>query len=364
MPRKVNFNPGPAALPPTVLARAQQAILDYNGLGTGIMEISHRSAPFMELLEATQARMRRLLSIPDNYHILFCQGGARTQFAMVPMNFLQNTATAAYVNTGTWSKAAIVEAERFGKVNLLASSEESRFDHIPSWQEGALQGSESYIHITSNNTIYGTQWQTWPATKGVPLIVDMSSDIASRHVDISQFAMVYAGAQKNIGPAGVTVVLLQDEFAKTAQFEHLPFMLRYDTYVQNNSLYNTPPVWNIFMVSLVMEWLEEQGGLDSVARTNQKKADLLYQFIDNNAELCRGTARKDSRSQMNICFRLPNEDLEKKLVADADKAGFLGVKGHRRAGGIRVSCYNAVPLEGVERFIAYLETFLQTHCRS
>ena len=359
MKRVFNFNPGPAALPQSVLEKAQYAILDAYGWGMGIMEVSHRSPQFVKILEELQARLRRLIGIPDDYHILFCQGGARMQFAMLPMNFL--TTSAAYVDTGTWSDKAVEAASLVGETRILASSQEQTYNYIPSIPEGSLREDDCYLHITSNNTIYGTQWHSWPESGDVPLVIDMSSDIASTEFDITPFAMVYAGVQKNLGAAGVTMVLLKDSFAKKAKAEHLPAMLRYDTFIKTNSLYNTPPVWNIFIVSLVAEWLEEQGGLKVIGKQNRNKAAMLYDMIDSQPEFFRGHARKDSRSIMNISFRLPSEELEKKLVAEASEAGFVGIKGHRSVGGIRVSNYNAVTIHAVEQLIDYLNTFAKKY---
>ncbi|HAA56945.1 MAG TPA: 3-phosphoserine/phosphohydroxythreonine transaminase [Myxococcales bacterium] len=358
MGRKSNFNPGPAVLPEDVLKQAQSDMMNFRGLGTGIMEISHRSKEFIALLEHTQATLRRLLSLDDSTHILFCQGGARTQFAKVPMNFLHTRG--AYVDTGVWSDKAIEESQRVGDTKVIATSKEQKYNHIPHPHSYTLNGDESYLHLTSNNTIYGTQVHEWPETNGVPLIVDMSSDIASRKLDYNQFDMVYAGAQKNIGTAGVTLVLLKDEFAKKAKFDHLSHMLRYDTFIQSNSLYNTPPVWSIYIVSLVLDWLEAQGGIDKVEENNTKKVELLYSTVDE-MEFYTGTAQKDSRSMMNVTFRLPTEELDKRFVADGLEAGFIGLKGHRLSGGIRVSCYNAVTVEDVERLVDFMKDFAKKH---
>ncbi len=359
MGRKFNFNPGPAALPEPVLEKAKEAILDYKGIGIGVMEMSHRSAEFEEILSNAQASLRRILNIPDNYHILFLQGGARTQFAMIPMNFLHTSA--AYVNTGTWSVKAIDEAKIVGETKVIASSQDENFSYIPKTDSFSLEGNESYLHLTSNNTIFGTQWRNWPDTGDVPLIVDMSSDIASRKIDIEQFDMIYAGAQKNIGPAGVTLVIIKDELAQKAKADHFSPMFRYETFIKANSLFNTPPVWSIYMVSLVLEWIEEIGGIEAVEKYNSQKATLLYDLFDSNPEFFKTTARKDSRSIMNITVRLPSEELEKELVTNALKDGFVGIKGHRSVGGLRISNYNAVTLEAVKELTAYLKDFAAKH---
>lgn len=360
MNRKVNFNPGPAALPLAVLEKAQKALLDFNGIGIGIMEISHRSKEFEAYLHETQERIRRVFALDKETHILFCQGGARTQFAMLPMNFLKHRA--AYLNTGTWSDKAIVESERFGDTAVLASSKDDNFTWYPGTTQYELRGDEDYLHITSNNTVYGTQIHDWPDTGDVPVVVDMSSDIASRQLDFNSYDMIYAGAQKNIGPAGVTLVLMKDSFAQRAiQDDKMPLMFRYETYITKNSLYNTPPVFNIYVLGLVFEWIEENGGLAAIEANNEKKANLLYGLLDEYPEFFRGTVRADSRSLMNICLRLPTVELEKQLVADATEAGFVGVKGHSSVGGIRVSNYNAVPVDGVERFVEYMREYAKKH---
>ncbi len=355
MARVFNFNPGPAALPLPVLEKARDAVIDAYGWGMGVMEISHRSPQFAEILETLQERFRKLFSIPDNYKVLFCQGGARTQFGMIPMNFLREKA--AYIDTGRWASKAAEEASIFGESKVIASSKETNYDRIPPYSPDLLTGREDYLHITTNNTIYGTQWHEFPDTKGVPLIADMSSDLASRPIDVSKFSLIYAGAQKNLGPAGVTVVIIDTEFAKRAKEDGLPTMLRYSTYIDHNSLFNTPPVWNIFVVGLVMEWIEENGGLEKIGQINREKAEIIYHLIDSKPEFFRGTAQKESRSLMNITFRLPTEELEKKLVAEAAEKGFVGIKGHRSVGGIRVSNYNAVPKEGIEKLAQFLEDF-------
>jgi phosphoserine aminotransferase len=359
MARIHNFNPGPATLPESVLEKAREIMWELPGAGTGAMEISHRSAEFDEHYDVMHKRIRRLFQLDDDVHVLFCQGGARTQFAMLPMNFLQGSA--AYVDTGTWSDKAIDEAALFGDARVVASSKSDKYNYIPTWSADWLKGDESYFHITSNNTIYGTQWHQWPDTGDVPLVVDMSSDIGSRVVDMSQFDMVYAGAQKNLGPAGVTLVFIKDSFAKKAQDSHLPQMFRYKTFIDSNSLYNTPPVWNILMVGLVLEWIEESGGVAGIEANNQKKADLLYGLLESHDGFYTPSAEQASRSLMNITFNLPTVEMEKQLVADAREAGYLGIKGHRVLGGIRVSNYNAVSLESMEKLVAFLKEYAAKH---
>ncbi|MCB9643185.1 MAG: 3-phosphoserine/phosphohydroxythreonine transaminase [Myxococcales bacterium] len=356
MGRIYNFYPGPAALPVSVLEKAKDALFDFRGMGAGIMEISHRSAEFESVLESAQTRLRRLLGLDASTHVLFVQGGARMQFAMLPMNFLKTAA--AYINTGNWSEGSIAESARFGETRVVASSEDRHFSYIPKFQKDMLKGDEDYLHITTNNTIYGGQWHEAPDTGDVALVADMSSDIASRPHDYNRYDMIYAGAQKNLGPAGVTVVLIKESFAQKArQDSHIPMMLRYRTYIDKNSLYNTPPVWSIFILDLVLEWLEEEGGLAEIGKRNQQKADVLYRLCDERPEFYRGCVEKADRSLMNVTLRLPSEDLEKKFVSEAKSAGFLGLKGHKLSGGIRISNYNAIPVEGAEKLAAFMEEF-------
>ncbi len=356
MGRIYNFYPGPAALPLSVLQKAQEALFDFRGMGAGIMEISHRSAEFESVLSSAQQRLKRLLGLEPTTHILFIQGGARMQFAMVPINFLQTAA--AYIETGNWSEGAIKEAGRVGETRVIASSADRHYAYIPSFDKSMLRGDEDFLHITTNNTIYGAQWHTIPDTGNIPLVADMSSDIASRPHDYNRYDLIYAGAQKNLGPAGVTVVLVKDEFAQKAnRSDKISAMLRYQTYIDKNSLYNTPPVWSIFVLDLVLEWLEDEGGLAEIGARNQQKADTLYRLCDERPEFYKGCIDRPDRSLMNITLRLPNEDLEKKLVAEAKQAGFLGLKGHKLSGGIRISNYNAIPVEAAEKLADFLEDF-------
>lgn len=358
MPRAHNFNPGPSVLPLAALEKAREALTDLQGLGVGIMEISHRSPPFEAILERAKERLTRLLSIPPEYAIFFCQGGARTQFGMLPMNFLHTAA--GYTDTGHWAANAIEEAQLCGRVRITTSSREDNYTFIPAFSKEMLAGDEDYLHITTNNTMYGIQWNHDPDAGSIPLVADMSSDIASRPVDVRRYAMIYAGAQKNIGPAGVTVVIIHPEFLKRAKASHLPAMFRYETFVKHNSLYNTPPVWNIYLTELVLEWLESIGGIHAVESRNRQKAALIYDLIDAHPDFYRGHARPDSRSVMNITLRLPNADLEKRFLAEADKLHILGIKGHRAVGGIRISNYNALPLESMEVLASWMKHFLAT----
>ncbi len=353
--RIYNFNPGPAALPASVLEEIQHSFLNYGGSGMSITEISHRSSWFDDIINDAVARTKRLLNIGDNYRVLFVQGGASLQFCMVPMNFLSAGQSADYVDTGTWSTKAIKEAQILGKmVNVVASSEDKNYAYIP---EGIDFSSDAaYVHITSNNTIKGTQWQKFPDTAGVPLVADMSSDIMSRPFDVTPFGLIYAGAQKNIGPAGVCMVIVREDLLNSVP-DDLPSMLKYTTYSSKNSMYNTPPCFAVYTVQLVLKWLEETiGGLEKMESLNREKATRLYDFMDSGG-FYRPTAEKDSRSMMNVTFRLVNEDLEKRFVEEALENDLSGLKGHRSVGGCRASIYNPTPLEAVDTLIDFMKSF-------
>ncbi len=350
-----NFNAGPAALPQVVLEKIQEGLLDFGGSGMSITEVSHRSKWFDDVINDAVTRVKRLLNLDDRYHVLFMQGGASLQFCMLPMNFLGDGRTADYVNTGTWSTKAIKEAQIQGKpIQVVASSEDRNFAYIP--KNIQFTPGATYAHITSNNTIKGTQWAEFPDTGGIPLVADMSSDIFSRPFDASRFGLIYAGAQKNMGPAGVCMVVVRDDLLALAP-ENLPTMLKYTTHANKNSMFNTPPCFAIYTVQLVLEWLEETiGGLDKMAALNKQKADLLYTAFDNS-DYYSGTADKDSRSLMNVTFRLPSEELEKKFVAKALENDMGGLKGHRSVGGCRASIYNPTPLSAVEALVDFMKTF-------
>ncbi len=353
--RIYNFNAGPAALPLGVLEEIQESFLNFKGSGMSITEISHRSKWFDDVINDAVIRAKRLLHLGDNFHVLFIQGGASLQFCMIPMNLLPAGRSADYVDTGTWSTNAISEAQIQGKsINVAASSADKNYSYIPK----NIQFSDDavYVHITSNNTIKGTQWAKFPNTKGIPLIADMSSDIMSRPLDPAPFGLIYAGAQKNIGPAGVCIVIIRDDMLKLIP-ENLPTMLTYRTYVSNNSLFNTPPCFAIYTVQLVLKWLEETiGGLEKMEAINREKARLLYDFLDTN-DFFRTTTEADSRSLMNVTFRLPGEDLEKRLVAEALENGLGGLKGHKSVGGCRASIYNATTLDAVRALIDFMKYF-------
>jgi len=353
--RIYNFNPGPAALPLPVLEEAREAFIDFKGSGMSIAEVSHRSALFEDVLNDAVARTKRMLALPDDFLVLFLQGGASLQFAMVPMNLMPPGTTADYINTGTWSTKAIKEAEILKKPHrVIASSKDRDFKYIP--KDFSITPNAAYLHITSNNTIKGTQWASFPEAGAVPLVSDMSSDILSRVFDPKPFGLIYAGAQKNLGPAGVTMVIIRPDMLERVP-DDIPTMLRYTTHAEKNSLYNTPPCVAIYFVQLVLKWLEETvGGLVSAEKMNREKADLLYRAIDRT-DFYQGTADVDSRSIMNVTFRLPNEDLEKKFVAEAQKDGMGGLKGHRSVGGCRASLYNAVGPDAVRKLVDFMADF-------
>ncbi|MEW5806306.1 MAG: 3-phosphoserine/phosphohydroxythreonine transaminase [Acidobacteriota bacterium] len=354
--RIFNFNPGPATLPLPVLEKVRDEFIDYSSLGMSVTEISHRSKQFEAVMMDTKKLLAEIMGIPPNYKIIFLGGGASLQFAMIPMNFLPQGKNADYVITGEWAQKAHKEAKLIGKTNIAATTEADGFRRMPRQDELKLDPNACYVHITSNETISGTQWQRYPDVGNVPLIADMSSDILSRKVDVSKFGVIYAGAQKNLGPAGVTVVIIHDDLVAKCP-ENLPTMLNYKTHVSKDSLYNTPPVFAIYMVKLVLEWLKAQGGLKKIEEINNEKGRIIYGILDEYPDYYRSAAHKDSRSIMNVTLRLPNEDLEKKFIDEASKAGFHGLKGHRSVGGIRVSMYNAMPLEGIQKLAAFMEEF-------
>jgi phosphoserine aminotransferase len=350
-----NFNAGPAALPLSVLEEIQASFLNFAGSGMSITEISHRSKWFDEVMNDAVARVKRILKLDDRFQVLFLQGGASLQFCMVPMNLLAEGQTADYVNTGTWATNAIKEARIQGKnISVVASSEDRDFCYIP--KQIDFHSHAVYAHLTSNNTIKGTQWAEFPDTGGVPLIADMSSDIFSRPFDAQRFGLIYAGAQKNMGPAGVCLVVIREDMLKRVP-ANIPTMLKYSTFAAKNSMYNTPPCFAVYVVQLTLKWLEESiGGLTQMAALNRKKADLLYDFIDRSG-FYRGTADKDSRSSMNVTFRLPSEDLEKAFIQQSQENRLGGLKGHRSVGGCRASIYNPTPLSAVEALVAFMGEF-------
>lgn len=352
--RIFNFNPGPAILPLSVVEKVSKSALEYENLGMSILEMSHRSKQYEKINEQAEAGLKELMGLSDDYRVIFIGGGASMQFAMIPMNFLHEGMTADYINTGVWATKAIKEAKNLGKVNVAASSEDRKFSYIP--KQYNLTNGAAYVHMTTNNTIYGTQWFHLPDTGDRPLIGDMSSDILSHKLDFNKFSLIYAGAQKNLGPAGVTIVIIKNSFLENCN-DKVPVILNYKTHVKNNSLYNTPPVYAVYTVHLVLEWIKEKGGLSEVEKMNHKKADLLYKALDEMNDFYNPIAEKDCRSLMNVTFRLPNEDLEKKFAEESAKEGLHGLKGHRDAGGMRASIYNAFPYEGVEKLVEFMKAF-------
>jgi phosphoserine aminotransferase len=353
--RIFNFSAGPAVLPVPVLEEAQRDMLSLPGVGMSVMEISHRSKTFDEIMGRAESGLRELLGIPDNYRILFLQGGASLQFSMVPMNFLPADGSADYVITGSWGKKALKEAKKAGSVNVAATMADGGFTRVPSREEMSLNPHAAYVHMTSNETIEGVVWKREPEVGDVPLVADMSSDILSRVIDAERYAMIYAGAQKNMGPSGVTVVILREDLLQRIP-ENLPTMLDYRVHVENKSLYNTPNTWGIYILSLVCKWLKDKGGLGAMERENEDKAQLIYDAIDAT-DFYRGHADADCRSTMNVTFRLPAEELEKKFAAEATAQGLDGLKGHRSVGGIRASIYNAFPRAGVEALVSFMKDF-------
>lgn len=356
MKRVFNFNPGPSTLPLDVLKIVQEELLDYRATGMSVMEISHRSPEFGKINKTVIALGKKLLGLSDDYHVLFVGGGASSQFAHIPINFLPNGKIGVYVDTGTWSTKAIKEAKKIGEVLVAASSESSNYNFIPDPCRLQIPKNAAYLHITTNNTIKGTQYHTFPEIGNVPLIADMSSDILSRQMDYSQFAMFYAGAQKNLGPSGVTMVVIKNKMLEHCA-ENLPTMMDYRTHASTKSLFNTPPAFGIYMVKLVLEWIEKQGGIAAVEENNRRKKDAIYNLIDAYPNYFKGTANKDNRSWMNITLRLPSVKLEEQLIAEGETAGFVGLKGHRSIGGIRVSLYNAMTLDGAQKIAEFMNNF-------
>lgn len=360
MARVFNFNPGPAVLPLPVLEQAQQELTDYHGTGISILEMSHRAKEFEAVNAQAEERLKSLLGLDESYRVLFIQGGASMQFAMVPLNFLTEGRTADYILSGAFAEKARDEAERVGTVHVAASTKAEKYCRVPRADEIQLSESPAYVHITSNNTIYGTQWRELPDLSGQRVVGDMSSDILSRPFDAAQFSLIYAGAQKNLGPSGVTVVIVRTDWLSEAS-STLPAILSYDTYVKSNSLYNTPPTFGVYLLNLVLGWVQEQGGVEVLYERNQQKAKLVYDAIDASGGYYRGHAAADSRSLMNITFRLPSEAEEKQFVQEAAAGGLVGLAGHRSVGGIRASLYNAMPVEGCEALAAFMQQFASSH---
>jgi phosphoserine aminotransferase len=353
--RIFNFSAGPAILPLEVLEQVQRDLLSLPGVGMSILEISHRSKPFEEILSGCEADLRALAKIPDGYHVLFLQGGASLQFSMVPMNLLPTGGSADYIVTGAWGQKAVKEAKRVGGVKIAATTESGNFTRVPRQSELTLDPGAAYLHYTTNNTIFGTEFHYVPDAGTVPLVADTSSDMFSRPIDVAKFALIYAGAQKNLAPAGLTLAIVRDDMLQRTP-STLPTMLQYGVHAQNKSMYNTPPVFPIYVMRLVLAWLLKRGGLEAIEKKNIRKAEKLYAAIDRTA-FYRGHAEKDSRSRMNVTFRLPSEELEKAFAKEAAAAGLDGLKGHRSVGGMRASIYNAFPEEGVDALVQFMQEF-------
>ena len=355
MARVYNFSAGPAVLPEEVLQEAADEMLDYRGTGMSVMEMSHRSKAYDTIIKEAEADLRELMNIPDNYKVLFLQGGASQQFAMIPMNLMKNR-VADYIVTGQWAKKAYQEASLYGKANKIASSEDKTFSYIPDCSDLPISEDADYVYICENNTIYGTKFKTLPNTKGKPLVADVSSCFLSEPVDVTKYGVIYGGVQKNIGPAGVVIVIIREDLITEDVLPGTPTMLRYKIHADADSLYNTPPAYGIYICGKVFKWLKKMGGLEAMKERNEKKAKILYDYLDES-KLFKGTVRKEDRSLMNVPFITGNEELDAKFVKEAKEAGFENLKGHRTVGGMRASIYNAMPIEGVEKLVEFRKKF-------
>ena len=359
MKRVYNFYAGPATLPLPILEKAASELTDFNNTGMSLMELSHRSKPYDAVHTEAISNIRELYKVPDNYKIIFMQGGASTQFFMAPMNLIGEGESADYILTGSWSQKALKEADILGKkTNVIATSKDTNFDRIP--KEFSVTKDASYVHITTNNTIFGTQFQSLPETSGVPLVIDASSDIFSYEIDWKNVGILYAGAQKNAGPSGIAIVIIREDLIVDKN-ANIPTMLRYSTHVENNSLFNTPPTFSIYLINLNLQWLKSTGGISAMAKINKDKAQLIYDVIDESNGFYKGHAQKDSRSLMNITFNLTTPELEEKFVKEATAQDFIGLKGHRSVGGIRASVYNAMPAEGCEKLATFMKDFIKNN---
>lgn len=355
MERVYNFSAGPSMLPLEVLEKAQKEFVCYKDSGMSVLEMSHRSKTYEDIQSQAEKTLRELMQIPQNYKVLFLQGGASTQFAMIPLNLMNKNKKADYVVTGQWAKKAAQEAARYGKVNIVASSEQSKFNHIPELKKENFDVEADYFYITVNNTVFGTRYTQLPDTGNVTLVGDMSSSILSEQIDITKFGVLYAGAQKNIGPAGLTIVIIREDLIGNAM-DFTPTMLKYDIHAENDSMYNTPPTYSIYFAGLVFEWVKQQGGVSAMQKRNEEKAKILYDFLDSSS-LFKGTVVPKDRSLMNIPFVLPSKELDEKFVKQATANGFVNLKGHRIVGGMRASIYNAMPLEGVKELVEFMKEF-------
>lgn len=355
MSRVYNFSAGPAVLPEEVLKEAAAEMLDYNGTGMSVMEMSHRSKAFETIINDAEADIRELMGVPDNYKVLFLQGGAHLQFSMVPMNLMKNK-VADYIITGQWAKKAFKEAQKYGKANAIASSEDKTFSYIPDCSDLPISEDADYVYICENNTIYGTKFKTLPNTKGKTLVADVSSCFLSEPVDVTKYGIIYGGVQKNIGPAGVVIVIIREDLITEDVLPGTPTMCQYKTHADAKSLYNTPPAYGIYICGKVFKWLKARGGLEAMKEYNEKKAKILYDFLDES-QLFKGTVVKEDRSLMNAPFVTGDADLDAKFIKEAAAAGFVNLKGHRSVGGMRASIYNAMPMEGVEKLVAFMKEF-------
>lgn len=360
MSRVYNFSAGPAVLPEEVLKEAADEMLDYKGTGMSVMEMSHRSKAYDTIIKEAEADLRELMNIPDNYKVLFLQGGASQQFAMIPMNLMKNK-VADYIVTGQWAKKAFQEASIYGKANKIASSEDETFSYIPDCSDLPVSEDADYVYICENNTIYGTKFHTLPNTKGKTLVSDVSSCFLSEPVDVTKYGIIYGGVQKNIGPAGVVIVIIREDLITEDTLPGTPTMLKYKTHADNDSLYNTPPAYGIYICGKVFKWIKKQGGLSAMKEHNEKKAAILYNFLDES-KLFKGTVRKEDRSLMNVPFVTGDAELDAKFVKEAKEAGFENLKGHRTVGGMRASIYNAMPIEGVEKLVEFMKKFEAENC--
>ncbi len=355
MARVYNFSAGPAVLPEEVLKEAADEMLDYKGTGMSVMEMSHRSKAYDTIIKEAEADLRELMNIPDNYKVLFLQGGASQQFAMIPMNLMKNR-VADYIVTGQWAKKAYQEAQIFGRANKIASSEDQNFSYIPDCSDLPISEDADYVYICENNTIYGTKFKTLPNTKGKILVSDVSSCFLSEPVDVTKYGVIYGGVQKNVGPAGVVIVIIREDLITEDVLPGTPTMLKYKTHADNDSLYNTPPAYGIYICGKVFKWIKKMGGLQAMKERNEKKAKILYDFLDQS-RLFKGTVRREDRSLMNVPFVTGSEELDAKFVKEAKAAGFENLKGHRTVGGMRASIYNAMPIEGVEKLVEFMKKF-------
>ncbi|MBE5863145.1 MAG: 3-phosphoserine/phosphohydroxythreonine transaminase [Lachnospiraceae bacterium] len=355
MARVYNFSAGPAVLPEEVLKEAADEMLDYKGTGMSVMEMSHRSKAYQAIIDEAEADLRELMNIPENYKVLFLQGGASQQFAMIPMNLMKNK-VADYIVTGQWAKKAYQEAQLYGKANKIASSEDKTFSYIPDCSDLPISEDADYVYICENNTIYGTKFKTLPNTKGKTLVADVSSCFLSEPVDVTKYGVIYGGVQKNVGPAGVVIVIIREDLITEDTLPGTPTMLKYKIHADNGSMYNTPPAYGIYICGKVFKWIKKMGGLQAMKERNEAKAKVLYDFLDQS-KLFKGTVRKEDRSLMNVPFVTGNEELDAKFVKEATAAGFVNLKGHRTVGGMRASIYNAMPIEGVQKLVEFMKKF-------